>query len=356
MKLFLHIGTEKTGSSFLQSYLANNRDLLLKHSIFFPHAGIQEKNMRSCKITPGNAFDLNRYLQHKDWKKTKEWLEKKYNDAEKMGCKAVLLSNEILSLTFAENDVLNNTIKLIKSIGFKLQPFLLIIREPVSQALSLYKHRSKEGLIIPINQWLNEKYILAKALIHFYKGIDENKILLAQYPYKKDSNYLVDVIINLWLGLNETIEVKYKAVNPSLSLSELNLLCAIFKGDKILAKKYYDFMLDINPIDKANDFFLENNIKITINNYMIKYNMLWQEVNNRMSVVTQPFYYEFLENENNNYNYSFSEKQIQTISQFIEYSSSLNYLLKRTLTQIKNIIILLIPDYFNELRKKLFYK
>ena len=38
MELYLHIGTEKTGTTTIQSFLAANRDLLKRNRILYPRA------------------------------------------------------------------------------------------------------------------------------------------------------------------------------------------------------------------------------------------------------------------------------------------------------------------------------
>lgn len=40
MKLYLHAGTHKTATSYLQSIIRDNRDLLRDHGIMIPHAGM----------------------------------------------------------------------------------------------------------------------------------------------------------------------------------------------------------------------------------------------------------------------------------------------------------------------------
>ena len=59
MNLYLHIGTEKTGSSHLQSLSAINRDLLKKSGIWFPEAEKRDNMLLSGDISAGNAHLSN---------------------------------------------------------------------------------------------------------------------------------------------------------------------------------------------------------------------------------------------------------------------------------------------------------
>jgi hypothetical protein len=40
MKLILHIGTHKTGTTSLQAWLANNREALAANGVSYPHATV----------------------------------------------------------------------------------------------------------------------------------------------------------------------------------------------------------------------------------------------------------------------------------------------------------------------------
>jgi len=353
MKLYLHIGTEKTGSSFLQSYLAKNRNLLMKHGIHFPKAGINESNMLKGKISPGNADELDMFLAQKDWNQVKQWLGLKLQEAKQKNCKAVLLSNEILVLRFSEEYVLNKFVEIATSLHFELQDLLLIIREPINQALSLYKHRSKRGEMLPIDEWLKEKYILADRLINFYINISHSKVNVLQYPYQKDSTYLVELCINKWLKLNERIDIEHTSVNPSLTLSELSFLCGLHAKNPYLAKKYYDFMIQLDPSLKSDDLLYKTFTKNHINNYMVKYNSLWETVHQFMSCKTNAHHYEPIEIDKLNETVSFSIQQIEEMSSFMNYATSPNFTKFQTTKKMQKAIVKLTPKYLNDLRKKL---
>ena len=64
MKLYLHIGTEKTASSFVQTTFARNRDWLSSLGVFYPKGGKRENDMMAGLISPGNAKDLTILLKY----------------------------------------------------------------------------------------------------------------------------------------------------------------------------------------------------------------------------------------------------------------------------------------------------
>jgi hypothetical protein len=343
MKLYLHIGTEKTGSSFLQSYLAKNRLMLKSHSLYFPDAGKRENDMQSGRISPGNASELNALLSQKSWLKVEHWMKNKYKAAKTDGCTKLLLSNETLIKTFSETDVLARFIEIAKEQGFELQDLFLVIREPVGQALSLYKHRSKNGDMLPIADWLRHKYTLVDDLQNFYQNIETAKIGLRQYPYQKNSEYLVDICINKWLNLNEDVGIEHTSVNSSLTLSELKLMSEIKKQDAFLVKPFYDFMIAIAINQKSDDFYLKSYYKYVTTNYLIKYIKLWQRCNSYMTkgkivipeAINKIVDQEFVQ-------YCFSETQISEISRLLNSNNNKSFrkekLKENLISRLKNLL------------------
>ncbi len=353
MKLFLHIGTEKTGSSFLQTYLARHRKILEKHKICFPHAGVQEANMQKGIITPGNATDLEKNIKIEQWDKVRSWLQQKIEEAKTKHCDTILLSNEILILRFAEKGKLRRFLDILNALDISLNAILLMIREPVGQAMSLYKHRIKNGKFVPIEKWLKTNYFIAGALPDFYKAMSQTNIELCQYEYKKDSVYLIDVCINQWLGLNEMINMKSQNVNPSLTLSELVLLSEISKIDKILAKKFYNFMLGVDSKHKSDDKFYKSYVNAHINNYVANYNDVWELVNSKMSNIKTTYHYTLCSIPSNNKITSFSAIQIETIAGFINYSKSLSYKKHKAIKQINRQVRSITPKFLKKILKRM---
>jgi len=347
MKIYLHIGTEKTGSSFIQSYLANNRKMLLEHGIFFPTAGKREADMKAGRISPGNASKLNDFLDNAQWNSASMWLNQIKTEAENKNCDKVLLSNEILIKTFSKKNVLAEFIKLCNAIGLECQDLLLLIREPVSQALSLYKHRSKRGAMLPVKEWLKTQYILHDCLDSFYTILEKTSSLaLKQYPYSKNSDYLIDVCINKWLNLNEDIRVKDQNVNPSLTLSELNVLSQIKKKDRFLALTFYNRMIKIDSREKADDKSYKENISFQINNHLAAYNDLWEKCQTYMSTQGEIYHYNEIECEDKEQVIKFSKKQVQEFADLMVYSGRMNFFLLKLKFEIKSLISQFITKHF----------
>jgi hypothetical protein len=356
MKLFLHIGTEKTGSSFLQSYLAKSRNHLVKQGIYYPPGGIYEKEMMAGKISAGNASELSRMLYANKWVKIKSWLKKQMNVTKAKDCHSIVLSNEILVKNFANETQLLKFINICNEIKLEIADMLLYIREPVSQTLSLYKHRSKNGKMLPIAEWLTLKYDIAECLDQFYTNIDNTQIKLKQFPYKKDSTYLVEVCFNQWLDLNHKINIEVKsAVNPSLTLSELVLLAKIHQQNPLWSESFFEVMINIDPMQKSDDRLLKDFITLEINNYLVRYNDLWQKVLAKMTVESKPFVLQKKNKEEQSQVTSFSPVQLEAIAIFIKYSKTSKYKAMELKLKLKNQLIKITPKSILKLRKKIVY-
>ena len=136
MKIFLHIGTEKTGSSYLQTTLARNRQDLLLSGIHYPEAGKRENDMFQGRISPGNAVELTRMLENADYKNVFNFFNELYHRASELKCNAVLLSNENLVRVLSVQSNVDLLFQVAKQIGFKDFKFILFLRNPVDQAIA----------------------------------------------------------------------------------------------------------------------------------------------------------------------------------------------------------------------------
>jgi hypothetical protein len=89
MKIHLHIGTHKTGTSAIQAVLYRNREFLLEHGIYVPE--IDDKEL------PGGFADVARSLKHDRTAKVRSYIERWVADAERIGARCLLISSEEFS-------------------------------------------------------------------------------------------------------------------------------------------------------------------------------------------------------------------------------------------------------------------
>ncbi|MDN4166613.1 hypothetical protein QWY31_13975 [Cytophagales bacterium LB-30] len=333
MKLFLHIGTEKTGSSFLQTVSARNRDLLQKCKIFYPKAGNRERDMIQGRISPGNGYPIFKGIKDGKFNGVHKFLSNQLKFALVEGCDSVLISNEnIVDLALQDEGIskLNNV---ILEAGYQSVQWLLIIRDPLDQAISLFKHRAKSGQFSSPEKWVEESYKTMNAIQNFYSIGKDISLDVVYRKYARDSSKMIKLFFNDWLNVYNMPIHANEVVNPSLSFSELFFLKTQFKIDPYLVPYYYSVFLNIHQDRKPNDIELDNLIKKAFSYRLQKYNPFIEELNAHMHDNEQiQFVNEVHHNidlGHFNYNMVFSEEQILLLlleqrKQYSLYRQSLN--------------------------------
>lgn len=284
VSLYLHIGTEKTGSSYLQTLLARNRHQLQNNGIHFPALGKRDQDMLAGKISPGNGKALYQLLSSHDDKGVRRHLSELKESAVEANCKVLLLSNELLLLPLSKPGRFSSFEKLTREIGFAELRVLLFLRDPVDQALSLYKHRAKRGNVPNIGEWVKSGYSLDQSLQNFIANIGKSQDAVCTLrKYRKDTDYIVKVFFQDWLATAEPEHFPQQDINPSLSLSELFFIKALRDQNEELSRIYYDRMLAIPKLKKVKDERLENYIKQILNQYLSRKAEVWDKCNQHLA-------------------------------------------------------------------------
>ena len=78
MELIIHIGTHKTGTSSLQTFLATNRSVLIKHGIYYPESAYSGRNVNfmPSRIATGHYDEVNNFLKNSIIQAKKRKLDK----------------------------------------------------------------------------------------------------------------------------------------------------------------------------------------------------------------------------------------------------------------------------------------
>jgi hypothetical protein len=279
VKLFLHIGTEKTGSSYLQSMAAQHREQLATAGIYFPSAGKRDAQMLSGEISAGNAQALCAALERGDTSRIQGLLEQHFRAAAQASLQAVLLSNELLVLALARPGVLELLQRSVLAAGYATLQMLLVLRDPVDQALSLYKHRAKGGTAPDIEVWAPRHYHYAPALADFLETVARLDIQLTCRKYRTESGQLECLFFKDWLGLNANLTIPQQVVNPSLTISELLLLRQLRQQQPHWTELLYRQMLALPKKDKADEPCLEAYYRQVLANYLSKQEATWAACN-----------------------------------------------------------------------------
>jgi hypothetical protein len=282
VKLFLHIGTEKTGSSFLQTVAARNRKQLSKAGVHFPSGGKRERDMLAGQISPGNGKALWDALKKQSAGSVLAILQQARMQALQENCHAVLISNENIVELAERPGGFSELEKISCQAGYSAVDALLVIREPVDQALSLYKHRAKSGKVKRIDAWMENDFHTIRVLGAFLKEIQSTQINCIFRKYVKDPARMFDIFFHDWLNISIPIEHHNETVNPSLTLSELMFLKAQHGVSAELVPYYYRVLLKLDKSKKGTDGSLEEKYKTIISGCLVRYQEVIHELNKRM--------------------------------------------------------------------------
>ena len=248
MKFLLHIGSPKAGSSFLQTLCARSRSDLAASGIHFPlGTPYDEQCMQKGRISAGNALHLARYVREGRWSKAEKWLNAAAGSARSNQCDRVLLSSEWLLSGFAQGERLAEFTRHLGHLGDHSLELLLVLRDPVGQLISLYKHRAKSGTSGSIEAWVRDGYDLPERLRNLRNQVAANGTRLLVRAYGKEKGALERLFFQDWLGVAVPDSSAGLRVNPSLSLSELVLLRKLREQHPGLVPYLYERLLAVDP-------------------------------------------------------------------------------------------------------------
>jgi hypothetical protein len=280
--LYLHIGTEKTGSSFLQKVCAHNRERLGRRGIWFPNAGKYESMLMSGTVSPGNAYVMLQYILCGDWDSVAKWMSSKTSEAKRNNCGRLLLSNEVLFAALSEGDSLSRFLAAARASGIEDVQVLLLIRDPVDQALSLYKHRAKSGKTPSLSDWVESSYDYPLQIDALLTQVEAAEVKLTTRKYVKDSERMLHMYFEDWLGFEDELQVPEAIVNPSLTLSELRFLHHVAENRRDFVTFFYDELLAVAAPDKARDDDLEAAAREALSKKLSRYGIIWQGLDRRL--------------------------------------------------------------------------
>lgn len=280
LKFLLHIGSPKAGSSFLQTLCARSRTRLADSGIYFPPGTPHnEACMLAGRISAGNAQSLALHIREQQWDRVEQWLRRVAEAAVRKRCDRILLSSEWLLGSLAGDDHLIELSRRLDRLGGHSLEFLLVLRDPVGQLLSLYKHRAKSGSLGSIDQWVQGGYDLPRRLAGIRRQIDASGVVFVVRSYSKQSASLERVFFEDWLGIPVPENTANLLVNPSLSLSELVLLRKLRAQHPGLVPYLYERLLALEPGVKVEGQAMQAHALQVATNTVAVHAQEWQHWN-----------------------------------------------------------------------------
>ena len=294
MRLFLHAGTEKTGSSHIQTLCVNGRKHLESVGSWFPE-GIprHEQRMRSGLVSAGNAFVISEQARGGNHASVRRELVRHRDAAQSRGCVAVCLSSELLLPYCSAPGTWQRLFGDCRQAGFDSLSVLLVLRDPVDQLISLYKHRSRGGTAADIESWVTQGYRLPYDLSRLREQVDDANVGLVARGYSRASGALERLFFDDWLAVPPP-EVDLPAmVNPSLTLSELALIRRLAERRPELVAPLYDALVGLPARDKVQGRELEAHARSVAARAVASHAEEWAAWNERLPeseqlVIPQP--------------------------------------------------------------------
>ncbi|WP_370658999.1 hypothetical protein [Campylobacter coli] len=240
MTAYIHIGTEKTGTTSIQTFLSNNRDLLKKQEIIYPSSlgnnGSQwdftflaYDNIRSDEYCIGRKI----YTKH-DFKnhKKKVFFDLK-KELKKAKCQELLISSEHLSSRLQDLKEIKRCKKILNILGFKEIKILVYLREQNSEVASAFSTTIKSGGSLNNIQINPGKYNRGKydlLLFKWQEVFDKENIITRLFDKNEfyQGDLLKDFIHNIGLQWDDEFIIPPKE-NESLDLIGIELLKRINK-------------------------------------------------------------------------------------------------------------------------------
>jgi hypothetical protein len=254
MQLKVHVGTERTGSSFLQSVLYRFRNELESMSVLFPRGlANDERAMNQQEISAGNGRRLANALSKDHWAEVGRIVGTYCLEAQRKNCSTVVVSCEQLLVVLGNVARMQHFTRMVKETGFEKIEFLIVLRDPGEQAVSLYRHRAKNGRIGSPDKWFSSKFKTAEDADAFRESAILNQNGLTFIGYIKDANELRRRILDQWLGMNIDGEIPSTPVNESLRVSELQLINLCGRVDRLSPRFMWPEFRRLRLEDRVED-------------------------------------------------------------------------------------------------------
>jgi hypothetical protein len=216
IRIILHIGHEKTGTSATQHLLAKNAAVLRKYGILYPHHPDNELARRGA-ITSGNVS-----LTQKEWFAT-QVIERVRKETE---YESFVFSNEVM--LNRQDEFLSQVIGLKSDFRFQL---ILAVREPLEVLSSTYIQGVKrEGYFGSVEEYEPREDHISRCA-ETIRACERNHVEIGVLNYsalRRNISREIFNLINPDIIKDEALELDVsRTVNRSLSRSELQFLLAV---------------------------------------------------------------------------------------------------------------------------------
>lgn len=282
MRLYLHIGQQKTGSTTIQKFFEINRKKLIKNGYIYPKSLGFDKQFDIYKRID-ELLDENSLL-HKDF----------FSEIKKSNCQNIILSEENV---FTLKDELLDKVTLFLNKYFDDITIISYLRRQYDQAASLYQEVVKGKVHLKYDKWILKKlkihyYDYSYVLQRWHDKLPNANIQAKAFTGLLDNDIRKDMLTAIGfsniedLNFDEKYNFKNTAID-ALSIEILRISNGHIKKGKVsnvekyrskvrdyIAKKSFDKKLKLHHEQKMDlwENFLESNKKL-----VDKYNISQKE-------------------------------------------------------------------------------
>ncbi|WP_165919024.1 hypothetical protein [Rhodovulum adriaticum] len=236
--------------------------------------------MQRGLVSAGNAFRLCLALKAEPAsQKLSTLLHDWGRQATERSVGRVLATSELLLPELHSDGGLERLLLAAQKAGFGRLHFLLILRAPVEQLLSLYKHRAKRGTAGEIAEWCASGYRLPHELAGFRRQAEALGIDLTVRGYSREKGALERRFFVDWLGVPVPDVAVPARVNPSLTLSELALVRQMAAVRPELVEPLYEAMSAVDPGEKVQGQALSHYARAVATQVVAEHAAEWEEWN-----------------------------------------------------------------------------
>ncbi len=206
MRLFIHVGHSKTGSSFIQSSFATHAELLQAQGVFYP---LSPGEAGGSGITSGNGSLVSGNLPLPP-KGTKSY---------------VLSSEKFFQSILGGTDTRDKIKAAVEHVGAGGLTFILFTRDPIDHAESAYQQQIKRGGdTIGVDSFF-ESYNMPRLVPRFFEAVSEfDKANVIAFNYSKHSTEALDCVLKaVGAELPHRLFDRSSRVNRSMTFAELEL-------------------------------------------------------------------------------------------------------------------------------------
>ena len=256
VRLHLHVGHGKTGSSFLQSWLSINATALQERmGLLYPDrcpiSGRLDRRAQQSQFSMGNGYVLQPLLDPScGLFRAKRWRRRLFRQhgVDDQALKGVVFSYEPWARHLPSQ--LNHLLSKSELLGFEGLDLWLLVRDPLDHAVSVYGQMVKRhGFVGSLDDWL-VIYDFPNALLHFLKTIRscDGSLSLAVDHYGRNKRSLINLLKD-WLSLSASFNYSEpkQVVNRSLTFQELRLVRHLNAVDPALGLAVGESLVDRLP-------------------------------------------------------------------------------------------------------------